>query len=538
MAELTVKDLLKRYESGRARRRLWEPHWQDIAEHLIPRKATISVTNVSGQERQDQRFSSEGMHSHELLAANLQGTLTSRAFRWFDIRMAAEEMWSRPIVRQWFQDVSRDMWETTNRSNFQSQSHEFYLDITGLGTGHMVEDESRQTPGEFVFTTYPIQNYIFEEDAEGRPYATCIELMFTLDQAIERFGVDNLPGKLLAEAKRTPDKQFPFLRWIMPRRIRDAATDNRQNRPWASIYISIEGEQIVEEGGYHEFPSLIARWSKNTGEQYGRGPGNTALPDMKTLDKATELGLDAWAKIIDPPLKIKDDGVVGDIDNRTGGFTVVREMTDIQPLDNGAARNLGTSEIKIEALQLSIRRAFFADQLQLPKLDRATTDEVRARVEAMQSVLGPTLGRLEDELLNPYVNRSFHIRRRANKLPDMPAELDDVGEALSTVHYSGPLRRSERMTDVIAVQNFFGVIAPIAEVDPQALDLVDTDAATRFVADALDLPEELLRKQPALDAMRQQRQEESSQQQQMQVGLAQSEIERNSAQAQKARGGV
>ena len=48
MAEYTPQELISRFEQLRNARRTWEDHWQEIADHLIPRKATITVVRTPG----------------------------------------------------------------------------------------------------------------------------------------------------------------------------------------------------------------------------------------------------------------------------------------------------------------------------------------------------------------------------------------------------------------------------------------------------------------------------------------------------------
>ena len=58
--------------------------------------------------------------------------------------------------------------------------------------------------------------------------------------------------------------------------------------------------------------------------------------NIKTLNKAVEIGLKAWAKAIDPPLLVQDDGVIGRVRMTPAGITVVRSDGAIKPLQIGS----------------------------------------------------------------------------------------------------------------------------------------------------------------------------------------------------------
>ena len=88
-----------------------------------------------------------------------------------------------------------------------------------------------------------------------------------------------------------------------------------------------------------------------------------------------------------------------------------------------------------------------ADQLELNEGPQMTATEVQVRYELMQRLLGPTLGRLQSEFLNPIVERAFYSMLRGNALPPMPEVLQQIGGDLD-IEYVGPLARSQKMDEV------------------------------------------------------------------------------------------
>ena len=534
--EYTGRELIERYESLRNNRRTWEDHWQELADHLIPRKATITTVRTPGTKAHTKRFASEPMHALDVLAANLQGTLTSRSFRWFDLQIANnDELNKVPAIRQWLQESSKRMWNAINASNFHSAVHEFYIDLTGFGTASIM---CEPTPGPkkyngLQFVTHPIESYVFEEDYWGRANACCYIYAWTTRQIRKRFPDFELPEKMQNAHESNPHEKFPFLHWILPRGDRDPYKVDTKNMEYASCWVDITSAEIVEESGYNEMPSMVTRWSRNSGEVYGRGPGNTALADIKVLNKSTELELNAWAKFIDPPFFVLDDGVIGKVDLRPGKGTIIRDRDALWFYEFRGRADIG--RIKFQELREGIRKTFFADQLELPRSDRMTAEEIRTRVELMQRVLGPTLGRLETEFLNPLIDRVFGILERGGALPEAPEELIEAfGNSQSIdVKYSGPLARSERMSEVFSVQRLYESLAQAAQIDPTVYDIINHEEAARFMADNQDVPETILRSPDEMEEMRAARSEAQQAQTQQQQGVEQAQIIESLARADK-----
>jgi len=270
----------------------------------------------------------------------------------------------------------------------------------------------------------------------------------------------------------------------------------------------------------------VPRWSKATGEIFGRSPAYNALPDIKTLNKAVEIGLKAWAKAIDPPLLVQDDGVIGRVRMTPAGITVVRSDTAVKPLQIGA--NWQITDMKETQLRTAIRQAYYSDQLQLQEGPQMTATEVQVRYELMQRLLGPTLGRFQSEFLNPLIERVFGIMIRANALLEPPEEI--AGTTVD-VEYVGPLARSQRMEEAVAVEKLYQLAMNIAQADPEIMDLINHDEAIRVRATLLGVPKTILRGREEVDEMREMRAQEQQQMMEMQQAQAQAETLKTGAQA-------
>ena len=534
----TASELIERAETLEGERYNWEQDWQRIADFILPRKNDIITKRSRGENRNQKRYASIGMQSLSMLAASLHGTLTSKAVQWFDLETGNQEMDANPQIRQYLQDVARVMWMELNSSNFHSQVHELYLDLAAFGTGCMIQEEAA-SPGEeydgLIFTSHPIQSYLIEENHNGQVDSVCIKHMMTARQIRDKFGESSMTRDHLAALNNSPLDQFEILHWVMPREGGggDDYTEDASKMPFKSCWIDRGQEEIIREGGYQEFPFTVPRWSKSTGDMYGRGPGDTALADIEVLNAATRLELNAWAKTIDPPILVEDDGVIGKVNMRPGKPTIVRDVErSVRPFQSNA--NMNFNQIKLGEYRNTIRQAFFADQLELPNRGSAemTATEIQVRYDLMQRVLGPTLGRLERELLEPVIMRVFKTMARRGVVPPPPPAMGDILQI--SIRYVGPLSRAQKQAEINAFMTFLQEIGMVAQMKPEVLDLIDGDAAVRWLHDHHDLPSVVIVEERIVQQKREAREQQQAAMAQQQFQTAGAQDAKTMAEAEGA----
>lgn len=511
---MSYEYIKKRCSKMESQRQTWEHHWQEILDYVMPRKAEVSFTRSKGEKRTELLFDSTAITATNLLAASLQGTLTSPSLPWFNIKLRNEELNMDDDVQLWLEDTAKRMYDVFNESNFNTEVHEMYLDLVSIGTGALFLEEDKRgfDVGGVHFNALHIKEYFIAENINGRVDTLYRKYKLSARQAIQEFGEDNVGKKILEAAKEKPDKEFNFIHAVEPTEDYERATGEKANTklPFHSCHVCTEDKMKVRVGGYNEFPYLVPRWTKATGEIFGRSPSYNALPDIKTLNKAVEIGLKAWAKAIDPPLLVQDDGVIGRVRMTPGGISVVRNDGAVKPLQIGS--NWQITDMKENQLRQAIRQAYYSDQLQLQEGPQMTATEVQVRYELMQRLLGPTLGRFQTEFLNPLIERTFGIMLRNNALVQQPEIIED--ETID-IEYVGPLARSQRMEEATAIDRVYQLAFNIAQVDPSILDILDHDVAIRTRATLLGVPKTVLRGQEEVMAMRQQRMEQQQMQQEM-----------------------
>jgi hypothetical protein len=530
----TYEYIKKRCANLESVRSTWEDHWQEILDYVMPRKADITFVRSRGEKRTEVLYDSTAITANNLLAASLQGTLTSASLPWFHLKLRDTELNQNRDVQLWLEDSAKRMYEIFNESNFNTEVHELYLDLVSIGTGAIfVEEGSKGFDKEGIhFNCLHIAEYYIQENINGKVDTLYRKYKLTARQAIQEFGEEKVGEKILEAVKEKPDKEFNFIHAVEPREDYERATGKSSTKlPVHSCHVCTEDKMVVRTGGYNEFPYLVPRWSKATGEIFGRSPSYNALPDIKTLNKAVEIGLKAWAKAIDPPLLVTDDGVIGRVRMTPAGITVVRHDGAIKPLQIGS--NWQITDMKENQLRTSIRQAYYSDQLQLQDGPQMTATEVQVRYELMQRLLGPTLGRFQTEFLNPLIERTFGIMLRAGGLLPEP---DVIKGQKIDIEYVGPLARSQRMEESVAIDRLYELAMSVVQVDPSIMDNINHDEAIRLRGDLLGVPKIILRARDEVQELREQRQQAQMAQQQAQQQQQQAQAALTQGQAMSEMG--
>ena len=525
----TYEYIKKRVDALASDRGTWEVNWQEILDYVMPRKADVVTLRTKGEKRTEVLFDSTAITANNLLAASLHGTLTSPSLPWFSIKLRDEELNRNRDVQLWLEDTGRRMYDTFNETNFNTEVHELYLDLCSIGTAAIFVEEGNEgfDKNGIHFNTLHIVEYYIQENINGKVDTLYRKYKLTARQAVQEFGEKNVGEKILTAAKEKPDQKFNFIHAVEPTEDYKRATGKTSTKlPFHSCHVCEEDKMVVRTGGYNEFPYLVPRWSKATGEIFGRSPSYNALPDIKTLNKAVEIGLKAWAKAIDPPLLVQDDGVIGRVRTTPAGITVVRNDGAVKPLQIGS--NWQITDLKENQLRTAIRQAYYSDQLQLQDGPQMTATEVQVRYELMQRLLGPTLGRFQTEFLNPLIERVFGIMYRANALNQAPSI---IGDTKIDIEYVGPLARSQRMEEAVAIERLYQLAMNIGQIDPAIMDNIDHDEAIRMRAKLLGVPKTIMKDINDVNDIREQRAMMQQAQQQAQLQQAQAQTALTQGQA-------
>jgi len=521
MPILQPKQLTERYQQLKSSRSNWETNWQESADYHMPNKATVNVRRTSGDKRGIMLLDNTGMVSLQQLAGSLQSFVTNPSVHFFKLATGDDELNRQDDIRKWLQDSTERMHNVLNNSNFHTEVHETYLNLCLFGTAPLfiLEDDEEVVR----FGAKVINDLVIAEDSKHRINQVFRMFEFNAAQLVEEFGEENVGRDVHQCWKKGDNKKFKVYHGVYP-------DDVSGSGKWISQHILDDGSIQLRIAAFNEFPFVVPRWTKMPEEIYGRSPAMTSLPEMKTLNKMMEITLRGAQKVIDPPLQAEDDGSPLQIRTRPGGINYRRPgSAPITPIFNDSRVDFGFQIL--EEGRKRVRQAFFVDQLNLQQGPQMTATEVNARLQEAARLMGPVIGRLQSEFLDPLIDRVFNIMQRRGLFLDAP---DILAEKDLDIQFTSLVFQAQRASVINNTLEFGNALAPFAQADPSILDLINGDGLVRVLHNGIGAPEEILRDVAEVEGIRdarQQAQEEAIQQQQE---AAQSANMKDQAQALKA----
>jgi len=519
---VNVDDILHRYKAVKGDRSNWETHWEEIAERVLPRQRGFIGKRTDGEKKQEKVFDSRPMIALDRFASVMDSMLTPRAQKWHNLR-ATDEALNRDFeVQDWFYQANNILYSTrySPKANFAGQNFERWISMGAFGTGSLFTDFE---PGVGLrYRCVNLRDTFLLENHQGMIDTIYREFQFTARQAAERWGEKMLPEHVL-KALENPNRyneKFTFLHVVGPRSDYDPSRADARGKPFASYYICVKsGKLVAPEGGYTSFPYSVSRYVTAPDEVYGRSPAMMALPDIKMLNEMAKTDIRAVHKLVDPPLLLHDDGVLGGgamtVNMTPGGLNVGGVNRDgrqlIQPFTTGARVDI--NESKMEQRRESIDNAFLVTLFQiLVETPRMTATEALIRAQEKGMLLTPTMGRQQSEAIGPLIERELDLLIQNRILPPLPEALVEARGEYEIV-YDSPMSRMQRAEELVGVQRTMELLAPFAQIDPSVLDIFDRDELARLTAEVSGVPTPVLRSPDALAQIREQRaQQEQAQQ--------------------------
>lgn len=474
----------------------FESRWQDVSDYILPGRSDVTRKTSPGQSRTDRIFDSTPEDSVHVAAAAAHGAMTPDTFKWFSMRN--DEYRDIEGADDWWYDVSMRMFNAINDSNFHSEGQEVWIDLFAYCTGciHVEEDSENIAPsgrfGGLRFAAFQPGTFAVAEDSRGLVNTIFRDFAMTLVAAKHRFKqLSEKSEKKLATRKANYD-DLDVCHVVMPTAD---AYDVKASKKYLSIYFEREHKHILSVRPIDDFPYAVPRWTKASGEVYGRGPGLSSLPNIRTLNRIVELTLRNAAKVIDPPLEVLHRSVIGDLSLAPASWNSVRQPGTIKPIPVGGDFNV--SNLEIESFRDSIRRAFLVDQIQFPPMQGtpASATEVVTRMELMRRILGPVYGRVLNEWHARMLTSVFRLMAIRRALPMPPVELLQASGGLAKMSftYENALTRAQGLVDVEAVQRALTTIVPLQQTFPEIADYLDPQKTGKFLLEANRVPAILIR---------------------------------------------
>lgn len=358
------------------------------------------------------------------------------------------------------QPVNRYLFEMINSSNFTVEADECFLDL-GLGTMCIRIDEGAYD-NPFNARAIPLRSLLFCIGPDGRPDPIYETRKLAINSLKVHWPDAVLPPELFTRSD--PYGEIEVVEawhrdWSDPAALRYRRT----------VFLpDLDNRVILTEwhDGIGCCPMIAARWSKASGEGWGRGPLFNVLPSLRKVNFAERALLDHTDIALAGIWTMEDDGVVNTATVRLEPGTLIPVAMGSAGLKNVApGANFDIAQFVLEEARSAIRKALYTEQLGNPNKTPMSATEVEQRMAELARAVGSPFARLIIEFVMPVIMRCVWIllKRGLIKLPKVD------GKQVKLIPTS-PLAQGQRMERVDNLAKYGGILGQI--LGPQALNIV------------------------------------------------------------------
>lgn len=540
MAETIKEQLLKQVALLNNDRSSFEPHWRELSDFINPRGSRFLVTDVNRNDRRNTKtVDPTATLANRTLSSGMMSGITSPARPWFKLATPDPDMMDYGPVKLWLEAVQRRMNEVYNKSNLYQSLPLLYSSLGTYSTGAMavLEDD------EDVIRTmmFPIGSYYLANSARGSVDTCYRKFTMTVRQLVMEFGMSNVSTSVkgLWESG-SYETWIEVIHAVYPNIDRDTGKLDSKNKRVKSVYFEVGGDndKLLRESGFDEFPIMAPRWEVNGEDVYGSScPGMIALGQVKALQLEQKRKSQLIDKATNPPM-------IGPISLRSqrvsllpGDVTYLDVMTGQDGLKPAYQVNPNTADLlaDIQDTRQMINSAYFVDLFMMLQNINTRSMPVEAVIEMKEEkllMLGPVLERLNDECLNPLIDRTFSIMVRKNLLPPPPDELQGMPLKIEYISVMAQAQKSIGLSSLASTVGFIGQLASLGKTE--ALDKLDADQAIDAFSEMSGVSPTVIVPQEQVDQVRQDRAQQQQQQQAMAMGMAAAQGAKTLSEAQTA----
>jgi hypothetical protein len=485
-----------RLEALRLERSSFTEHWRELSEYILPRQSRFFLTDRNRGDRRSTRIiDNTATEAAGLLSSGMMSGITNPAKPWFQLRTADPDLNRRQDVREWLDAVRDRMVEAMQGSNLYTVLPAIYRDLGVFATSacEVLADDR----AVFRCHHWPVGSYMLGTSYRGNVDTAYRESQMTAAQMVAQFGEENCSDRVKAAAKDTgKDQWFDVVRAVEPNPDHKPGMIGPKGMAWRSVYYEpTERDRYLRVAGFEEFSVVAPRWDVSGEDIYGTScPGMVARGDVIHLQHMSRRKTNLVDLLAKPPVNAPMTMQKGVVNMLPGGvnFYDVGGTNGVSPAYQ-VDPHLGDLREDIATVQDRIRRAFFVNLFLMITMETrrdVTAQEILARNEEKMMVLGPVLTRVNDELLDPLVERIFGIMDRAFMFPEPP---EDLADQELVVEYVSILHQALKMSGISGVQQLAAFTTGLAGAYPEVLDTFDADESVIEIGSMLGVPAKLTR---------------------------------------------
>lgn len=389
--------LMKRYGIAQPKRDNFKTLYKKVYDYILPDKYTqIEDEVVEGQKNRVDLYTSVPEQSADHFVQRLQSALTPVNQDWIDFEAGfayTADGGDATEVNDNLQKIAHICNVFKDVSNFDSEVTSFYYDLIP-GTAYLMVTEG-EPDNPLVFKTIPFKEMVIEDGIDGYP-----------DHFYREF---KMKAELVKEQWK--DAKFEYEETKAQEEVELLECTYKENKSWIYQVIEKKDCKVIVEKKFRSCPFIALRWTKASGETYGRGCGLKALSDVRTLNKITEYGLRALGLTVpvftastdggyDPSNFKVFPGAVNPVPSNMSNNPTIQQLQVSQQVD--------LQQYNATQLEMNIKKNMFDTTIPNDP-NRMTATEINQRAGELMEQLNNAFGRLINEFLYPLVKRIVEI---------------------------------------------------------------------------------------------------------------------------------
>lgn len=473
---------LKKYEKAKTIRLQFEDLYDEIFEYCLPQRQGFK-NYTPGQRRDDRIFDETATVGVQEFASRLQSGLVPNFARWADFVAGSEvpEEESESINNE-LDKVTEYVFEIIQTSNFAQEIHECFIDLA-LGTAVLLVEEG-DAVNPIRFHSIPLPHVVLDTGPDGRIDHVYREREIKSEDMMIAYP-NGVFSETMTKNMEKGEKKCKILE------VSCRIYDDPNEEHYVFMVIDVENKHLIlreDFKGVGSNPFIAFRWSKASGEIYGRGPAVNALSAIKTCNLTIEMVLENAQMAISGIYQMDDDGVINtDTINLVPGTVIPKApgSQGLQPIR--AAGSFDVANLVLNDMRNNIKRALYNDMLGDPNKTPASATEIAERMADLSRKIGSAFGRLQAEMVQPVLQRIIFLLRKQGRI-----EIPTVNGREVKIKSVSPLAQAQSNQDIVSFDRFLELIQ--GRFGPEVTNLlVSSEEAAVYLAKKFGVPDNLIR---------------------------------------------
>ncbi len=478
-----AKGYIAKFEKAKTIRREFEDLYDEIFEYCLPQRQGFKKY-TPGQRRDDKIFDETAVVGVQEFASRLQSGLVPNFARWADFVAGSEvPEGEADQINNELDKVTEYIFEVIQTSNFAQEIHECFIDLA-LGTAVLLITEG-DAINPIRFHSVPLPHVVLDTGPDGRVDHVYRERELKYSDLMVAYPNGVFSEKVIKKMQEYPETKCKLLE------VSCKLYDEPNVEKYSFMVIELADKDVIMEEiytGVGSNPFIAFRWSKASGEIYGRGPAINALSAIKSANLTIELVLENAQMSISGIYQMDDDGVINvDTINLVPGTVIPKAPNSqgLQPIRS--AGNFDVANLVLNDMRNNIKRALYNDMLGDPNKTPASATEVAERMADLSRKIGSAFGRLQAEMVQPVLQRVVYLLSKQGRI-----EIPTVNGREVKIKSVSPLAQAQSNQDIVSLDRFLEMVA--GRFGPEVINLlVSSEETAIYLAKKFGVPDHLIR---------------------------------------------